>query len=129
MTEADTCRKYVVPKLVAVGWEDELDSSEEVEQEGAEEAETLSAIRGERADLKRERQDFFDRFGPEARAVLNDLLDKYTEHGATQFQFPDALKIPPISERGSVMEIARYFGGSDHLRAAVSELQSILYAA
>lgn len=44
-----------------------------------------------------------EKFGPEAHAVLNDLLDKYTEHGATQFQFPDALKIPPISERGSVI--------------------------
>lgn len=86
--------------------------------------------RRERADrLKREAKDFFDKFRPEARAVLNDLLDKYTEHGATQFQFPDALKIPPISNRGSVSEIAGYFGGPNNLRTAVNELQTMLYAA
>lgn len=86
--------------------------------------------RRERADrLIRERQDFFEKFGPEARAVLNDLLDKYTEHGATQFQFPDALKIPPMSERGTITEIANFFGGPDQLRTAVNQLQTILYAA
>ena len=86
--------------------------------------------RRERADrLKREASDFFAKFGSEARAVLNDLLDKYTEHGATQFQFPEALKIPPISERGSVSEIASHFGGPEKLRSAVNELQTILYAA
>jgi type I restriction enzyme R subunit len=42
---------------------------------------------------------------------------------------PDALQIPPISERGNVMEIARIFGGPDRLRQAVNQLQTLLYAA
>jgi type I restriction enzyme R subunit len=86
--------------------------------------------RRERADrLRKEQTDFFDHFGADAQAVLSDLLDKYTEYGTAQFVLPDALKVPPISDRGNVVEIARYFGGGEQLREAVSELQTLLYAA
>ncbi len=86
--------------------------------------------RRERAQrLRSEKKDFFDRFGPDARSVLNDLLDKYAEHGVAQFLLPDILEVPPISERGSVLEISRLFGGSDRLRQAVNDLQTLLYAA
>lgn len=86
--------------------------------------------RRERADrLRRDKKDFFDRYGPEARAILNDLLEKYAEHGTAQFVIPDVLKVPPISERGNVMEIAGLFGGPDQLKNAVNELQTLLYAA
>ncbi len=46
-----------------------------------------------------------------------------------QFVIPDVLKVPPISERGYVVEIANLFGGPDRLREAVNELQALLYAA
>jgi type I restriction enzyme R subunit len=42
---------------------------------------------------------------------------------------PDVLQIPPISERGNVIEIAKMFGGSENLRDAVNQLQTLLYAA
>ncbi len=86
--------------------------------------------RRERAQrLREERKDFFDRYAPEARAILNELLVKYAEYGTTQFVLPDVLKVPPISERGNVIEIAKMFGGGDRLRDAVNELQTLLYAA
>jgi type I restriction enzyme, R subunit len=86
--------------------------------------------RRERADrIKKEEKTFFDKYGPEARAILTDLLEKYAEHGTAQFMIPDVLKVPPISERGNVIEIARLFGGPDELRQAVAELQALLYAA
>ena len=86
--------------------------------------------RRERAQrLREERKDFFDQYGPDARAVLNELLDKYAEYGTAQFVLPDVLQIPPISERGNVIEIARMFGGGDKLRVAVNQLQTLLYAA
>ncbi len=86
--------------------------------------------RRERAErLKADKKDFFDQFGPEARAVLNELLDKYAEHGTAQFGLPETLEVPPISTHGNVMEIAAIFGGSDKLLAAVNQLQTILYAA
>jgi type I restriction enzyme R subunit len=86
--------------------------------------------RRERAQrLQVERKDFFERFGPDARLVLEQLLEKYAEHGDTQFVLPDVLKVPPISEHGQVSDIIRLFGGVEQLRAAVTELQGHLYAA
>ena len=86
--------------------------------------------RRERADrVKKEEKRFFEKYGPEAKAILSDLLEKYAEHGTAQFVIPDVLKVPPISERGNVIEIAALFGGPDNLREAVNELQALLYAA
>jgi type I restriction enzyme, R subunit len=86
--------------------------------------------RRERADrVKKEEKTFFEKYGPEAKAILSDLLEKYAEHGTAQFVIPDVLKVPPISERGNVIEIARLFGGPEKLREAVNELQTLLYAA
>ena len=86
--------------------------------------------RRERADrLRQEKKDFFEQYGPEARAILNALLDKYADHGTAQFVIPDVLKVPPISERSNVLEIAGFFGGVEKLRTAVTQLQTLLYAA
>ena len=86
--------------------------------------------RRERADrLRRDRKDFFDQYAPSARAVLEELLEKYAEHGLAQLKIPEVLRIPPISEHGNVVEIASLFGGPDKLREAVGQLQALLYAA
>jgi type I restriction enzyme R subunit len=83
-----------------------------------------------RADrVKKEQREFFENFQPEARAILHDLLEKYSEHGTDQFALPDVLHVPPISERGTVGEIVQMFGGVDRLRRAVNDLQCYLYAA
>jgi type I restriction enzyme, R subunit len=39
------------------------------------------------------------------------------------------LKVPPVSQYGNVIEIAKLFGGPEKLRDAVTELQTLLYAA
>jgi len=86
--------------------------------------------RRERADrLRREQKDFFEQHGDAAKAILNDLLEKYAEHGTAQFVVPDILKVPPISAHGNVVEIARMFGGPEQLRESVAQLQNLLYAA
>ena len=82
--------------------------------------------RRERAQrMREERKDFFDQYSREARAILDELLDKYAEYGTAQFVLPDVLQISPISERGNVIEIAKMFGGGDKLRAAVNEKRLI----
>jgi len=86
--------------------------------------------RRERADrLRKERRAFLERYAGVARQVLEELLEKYAEHGTAQFVLPDVLQVPPISEHGNVIEIAKYFGGSEKLREAIHELQTLLYAA
>ena len=61
--------------------------------------------------------------------MLEELLEKYAEHGDAQFVLPDVLMVPPISEHGRVPDIIRLFGGTEQLRTAVAELQGHLYAA
>ena len=86
--------------------------------------------RRERAQrLKSERKDFFDRYGPEARQILDELLEKYAEHGNAQFVLPDVLHVPPLSGHGTIREISAAFGGPEKLRQAVHDLQNLLYVA
>jgi type I restriction enzyme R subunit len=56
-------------------------------------------------------------------------LEKYADDDELQFTLPDLMKLPPISERGNVNEIIGKFDGTDQLRNAVKQLQSLLYAA
>jgi type I restriction enzyme R subunit len=84
--------------------------------------------RRERAQrVRQDRGDFFDRYGPEARQILDELLEKYAQHGDAQFLLPDVLHVPPLSEHGNPTEIIRLFGGPDKLRNAVNDLQGLLY--
>jgi type I restriction enzyme R subunit len=85
--------------------------------------------RRQRAEkLRRDKADFFDQYGDEAREILNALLDKYTENGTDQLRLPEALRIAPISNHGNPMEIAVKFGGADRLRIAVTGLNQLIYA-
>jgi hypothetical protein len=52
--------------------------------------------RCERAQrVRQDRKDFFDRYRPEARQILDELLEKYAQHGDAQFVLPDVLHVPP----------------------------------
>jgi type I restriction enzyme, R subunit len=85
--------------------------------------------RRERAEmLRKEKKDFFEQYAPGAREVLAEMLDKYVEYGTAQFQIPEILKVPPISDRGTVPQIAALFGGADKMRTAVGEMQGLLYS-
>lgn len=85
--------------------------------------------RRERADrVLKDHADYFDRYGEQARMVLQGVLEKYAEHGLTEFRMPDVLKVPPISELGNTSEIIDAFGGATNLRRAFDELQVELYA-
>ena len=81
------------------------------------------------SDSPEAHEDFFDRYGADARAILEELVDKYAEHGLDQLRLPDVLKVPPLSAHGNPSEIASIFGGPEQLREAVDELEELLYAA
>jgi len=85
--------------------------------------------RRERAErLRKGRVDFWEYFKPEARQILNEILEKYVDYGTPQFKVPDILKVPPISQHGNVLEISNMFGGPDELRNALDKMQELLYA-
>ena len=85
--------------------------------------------RRERAKaLQSKRANFFNTFTPAAREILEVLLDKYADYGLKQLtNWSDVLKIPPLSDRYSVMEIAGIFGGPERVREAVERMQAMLY--
>jgi type I restriction enzyme R subunit len=86
--------------------------------------------RRERAEaVRHEHQDFFDTYAPQARQVLDYLLDKYTDHGVAQLTDLHILEMPDVPVRGTVIEIADLFGGVDRLKEATRQLQDLLYAA
>ena len=85
--------------------------------------------RRERADdLRNNKKNFFAQYTGDAKTILNELLEKYAEHGVAQFTIPDVLKLEPLSRHGNVMEIASHFGGPAKLREAVNQLQNLLYS-
>lgn len=72
---------------------------------------------------------FFEKFGPTAREILRELLEKYAEHGPTQLHDLRVLEVDPLSRFGSPVEIARHFGGGEGLRRAVDNLEKLIYVA
>ncbi len=85
--------------------------------------------RRERCDrLRREERAFFEKFTPEARQILEEILDKYIDAGVTEFKMPDIFKLPPLVQHGTLIEISRQFGGAERLRDTMQSLQNMLYA-
>ena len=76
-----------------------------------------------------QKQDVFSRYGPQARAVLEALLNKYQDEGMVD-DLADVkiLQIPPFSAMGTQMELMRRFGRKADFQKAVHELQAALYA-
>jgi type I restriction enzyme, R subunit len=71
----------------------------------------------------------FNAYTPVARAILDELLDKYADVGLRELtNLPLTLRVPPLDAHGSVPEIAALFGGAEKLKAAVDQMQALLYA-
>ena len=132
-----TSRDEVVEALASKG----IDLDELAERAGMADADPLDvlvhlawnqplATRKDRARrVRKEHADFFEQYRPEARVVLQELLDRYAEYGVSQLDDLAVLRMPPLDELGSPVEIAAQFGGAEQLRTAVAALQEHLYAA
>lgn len=82
--------------------------------------------RQERVENVRKR-DIFTKYGPQARAVLNALLQKYQDQGITELDDPRILKVSPFDTMGTPVELLKLFGGREAFGRAVHEMQSSLY--
>ena len=82
--------------------------------------------RRERARNVRKR-DVFSKYGPQARAVLDALLEKYQDEGVVDLGDPRILQIPPIDKIGTPVELIRQFGSLAGFEQAMHELQDALY--
>ena len=83
--------------------------------------------RRERAENVKKR-DIFNKYGAEARKVLEALLEKYANDGITQLENRAVLRLDPFRQMGSPANIAKFFGGNQQYFSAVKELESLIYS-
>lgn len=84
--------------------------------------------RRERA-LNVRKRNYFGKYGEQARQVLEALLDKYAEEGIENIEQMEVLRVHPLTEFGSPVEIVRSFGGKAAYVQALRELEEQLYHA
>ncbi|GFO98082.1 type I restriction-modification system,restriction subunit R [groundwater metagenome] len=84
--------------------------------------------RRERAEAVR-KKNYFSKFGEKARAVLTALLDKYADSGIENIESMDVLRVQPLNQFGTPLEIISLFGGKEKYLAALRGLESQIYMA
>lgn len=83
--------------------------------------------RKERANNVKKRN-YFTKYGEKAAKVLEALVDKYADEGIENIESMEVLKINPISEFGSPVEIVKSFGGRTQYLQAIKELENEIYS-
>ena len=78
--------------------------------------------RRERADNVRKRN-YFAKYGEQARRVL----DKYANQGIASIESMNVLRVQPLDQFGTPVEIVQSFGGKDAYLNALRELEEELY--
>jgi type I restriction enzyme R subunit len=84
--------------------------------------------RAERANAVKKR-DVFTQYGPQARRVLEALLDKYADEGVENIESMKVLQLPPLNQFGTPLEIIDLFGGRPQYQKAVLRLEAEIYRA
>ena len=74
------------------------------------------------------KRDCLSKYGPEARKVLEALLDHYASYGVYDMAEMNVLKLDPINKLGTPPRIVGFFGGKDGYMTAIRELQHELYS-
>jgi len=82
--------------------------------------------RKERANNVKKR-DYFTKYGEQASKVLEALLDKYADEGISNIESFDVLRVKPLTDFGSPIEIINEFGSKENYLDAVKELEDELY--
>jgi type I restriction enzyme R subunit len=82
--------------------------------------------RRERANNVRKR-DVFSRHGEIARSVLEALLNKYADEAVLNLDDANVLRVPPLTDLGTPVQLVRAFGGKSQFESAVRAMQAELY--
>ncbi|WP_286237604.1 EcoAI/FtnUII family type I restriction enzme subunit R [Neptuniibacter halophilus] len=83
--------------------------------------------RKERANNVKKRN-YFTKYSDTAQKVLDALLDKYADAGVQEIENVNVLKVKPLDQIGSPLEIVKKgFGGKPAYQQAISELEDELY--
>lgn len=83
--------------------------------------------RRERAENVKKRN-YFTKYGEQARAVLEALLDKYADEGIGTIETLKVLNVQPFNKIGAPLQILGLFGGKAEYEKALRELETQLYS-
>lgn len=70
---------------------------------------------------------YFAKYNQQAQAVINSLLEKYAQDGLTTIESMEVLKLDPLKQHGSPIEIIKTFGSKANYLQALGELEQALY--
>jgi type I restriction enzyme R subunit len=84
--------------------------------------------RRERANNVQKRN-YFSKYNEQVRAVLDALLEKYADEGVEDIEKMDVLKVKPLRDLGTPLEILSLFGGKPKYLQTLAELKTRLYEA
>ncbi|MGO1751079.1 MAG: EcoAI/FtnUII family type I restriction enzme subunit R [Psychroflexus sp.] len=73
------------------------------------------------------KRDYFSKFEGKAKLVLEAVLHKYIESGVTSIEETSVLKLKPLSDMGSPIELVKAFGKRKDFEKAIKELENHLY--
>ena len=82
--------------------------------------------RKERANNVKKR-DFISKYNGTAKAVLEALLDMYSNEGIQQIEDTQVLKLDPFIRMGKPASIVKLFGGKDGYIKTIKELENEIY--
>ena len=82
--------------------------------------------RKERANNVRKRN-YFAKYAGIAQQVLDSLLVKYENEGITAIEEGSVLKVKPLNELGSPVELVRAFGKRTDFEQAIKDLENEIY--
>lgn len=83
--------------------------------------------RSERAS-KAKKSTYFDKYGEQARKVIEILLDKYADGAIDDISNMDVLKLPELTDEfGTPISIVKLFGGKEGWLAATQQLSQAIY--
>jgi type I restriction enzyme R subunit len=128
ITEADTCRKYVLPKLYAAGWNDDQISEQKSFTDGR-----IVVVGAKARRRPAKRADYLLRYARDFMLAVIEAKAAYRLPGDGLQQAKDYAEILGLkfaySTNGHGTRSPTCFGGPEKLKAAVEELQALLYAA
>jgi type I restriction enzyme R subunit len=82
--------------------------------------------RKERA-RKVKKRNYFTKYGDQARAVLEALLDKYADKGIEEIETVKILQLDPFRKMGTPKQLISIFGNKKGYLKAIQELEAELY--
>lgn len=82
--------------------------------------------RKERAENVKKRN-YFTKYGEQCKLILEKLLEKYADEGVDNLESMEILKVKPLTDYGSAIEIISQFGNKAQYLFAVKELEQEIY--